>query len=160
MDSVTILTAIRWIANAWEKVHPLTIQKCFCKAGVLTKELEVVSRSMTADCEDPFADLDDDTTELQTFISEVSGGDENFSVEEYLHINDDLPICSDSGGEDWEQKFFVDINTAGSSSKSPCRRETDMQEEDENNESDEDEAPLPPRLKSLNEAIHNLKDVC
>ena len=35
-----------------------------------------------------------------------------------------------------------------------------MQEEDEDNESDEDEAPLPPRLKTLKEAMHNLEDVC
>ena len=49
-------------------------------------------------------------------------------------------------------------NPAGPSSKLPCRGETDIQEED--NELNEDEAPLPPRVKALNEAMHNLEDVC
>ena len=37
-SSVSILTAIRWVALAWAKVNPETISKCFMKAGVLQED--------------------------------------------------------------------------------------------------------------------------
>ena len=55
---MTVLDAIRWVALAWEKVSPETIQKCFRKAGILSTNLEVVSRFIENE-EHPFADLED-----------------------------------------------------------------------------------------------------
>ena len=40
-----------------------------------------------------------------------------------------------------------------------CRGETDIQKEDKDIELNEDEAPPPPILKSLKEAMHNLEAV-
>ena len=82
---MTILDAIRWVALAWEKVSPVTIQKCFRKAGILSTNLEVVSRFI-ANEEDPFADLEDhneganldedpDAVELQYLMDQLQTED-------------------------------------------------------------------------------------
>ena len=41
-NSVNILIAITWVAQAWAKVKEDTITKCFRKAGVLGTRMEVV----------------------------------------------------------------------------------------------------------------------
>ena len=73
------------------------------KAGV---QLEVVSRSTTADCEHPFVHLDD--TYLNLIYVKSVGRMRTFQSK----IDDDLPIYSNSSGDDWEH----DINTKGPSS--------------------------------------------
>ena len=52
VQSVTILNAVRWVAQAWEKVTPETIQKCFRKAGILNREFQLVSRVSEGDDEE------------------------------------------------------------------------------------------------------------
>ena len=61
--SLTILNAIRWVAEAWKAVLPETVQKCFRKAGILTRNFEVV-QPVVADDSDPFADLDSDMNDV------------------------------------------------------------------------------------------------
>ena len=44
VNSVNILMAIRWVAQTWSLVKPETINRCFRKAGILDRGMEVVSR--------------------------------------------------------------------------------------------------------------------
>ena len=68
-NSVTILQAIRWIAQAWNAVKPDTIKKCFRKAGILDESFSVVRRSEAEI--DPFDDLDvsADASEMQSLMT-------------------------------------------------------------------------------------------
>ena len=44
VKSVDILCAIRWVVQAWGMVEPVTISRCFWRAGgVLTGSMDVVS---------------------------------------------------------------------------------------------------------------------
>ena len=54
--SVSILHAIRWIAQAWKAVRPEIVKKCFRKAGILDESFSVVSR-LCEGCH-PFEDVD------------------------------------------------------------------------------------------------------
>ena len=53
---MTILKTIRWIGQASEIVSSDPIKKCFHKAGILTKEFDVVTCGNYTD-EDRFEDL-------------------------------------------------------------------------------------------------------
>ena len=62
---MTILNAVRWVAQAWEKVTPETIKKCFRKAGILNREFQLVARvSEGDDEEDPFVELDSEESDM------------------------------------------------------------------------------------------------
>ena len=52
VKSITILQAIRWVAEAWKSVDTITIKKCFRKAGILDKDFHVVQQRVLE--EDPF----------------------------------------------------------------------------------------------------------
>lgn len=43
VKSLTVLHAIRWIAQAWSQVSSHTIKKCFRKAGILNHSFQVVT---------------------------------------------------------------------------------------------------------------------
>ena len=78
VSSVTILQAIRWIAEAWKSVSPTVIKKCLWKAGILDKEFDVIKA--TSVCLDRFSDLDDvelerDDSELLDVMEEIQGSD-------------------------------------------------------------------------------------
>ena len=88
VKSVTVLHALRWVAEAWERVTSETIQKCFMKAGILDRSGEVVT-SPISDGEDPFADLDiagAGHADIELLISEVQGSTDACSA-----------ICGDHG---------------------------------------------------------------
>ena len=55
--SVTVLRAIRWVAEGWNSVKSETIVKCFRKCGVLSSESIAVA--WTGASEDPFDDVDE-----------------------------------------------------------------------------------------------------
>ena len=55
VKSVTILHAVRWVAEAWKNVHELTIKKCFRKAGILAQDFTIVQLPSQSD---PFTDLE------------------------------------------------------------------------------------------------------
>lgn len=59
IKTLTILNAVRWVAEAWKLVKEDTIKKCFRKAGILNSDFSIVSRPLSSD-DDPFADLDDE----------------------------------------------------------------------------------------------------
>lgn len=53
VKSINILIALRWVAKAWMLVKPETITKCFRKAGILNRELDIISSELEVD-DDPF----------------------------------------------------------------------------------------------------------
>ncbi len=87
--SVNILVAIRWVAQAWEKVKASTIQKCFRRAGILNDDMSDVVTCEVED--DPFQDLDEDTN-LQEVIQQVMLPDA-CSVQENANGDDEIPVC-------------------------------------------------------------------
>ena len=124
---MTILDAIRWVALAWEKVSPKTIQKCFRKAGILSTNFAVVSRFIENE-EDPFADLEDhnegtnldedpDAVKLQYLMDQLQTEDP-CSVEEFIQADTEQPTCQDIYRDNWEEDFLNQV--AGPSSKAQC----------------------------------------
>ena len=101
VKSVNILFALRWLALAWNEVKSDTITKCFRKAGVLNDVLEVVGLDHAgADGSvDPFADIDEDL-ELQHLIEQTRC--ENYTPQEFISGDDDLPVCVGMDDENWE----------------------------------------------------------
>ena len=147
--SVSILHAIRWIAQAWEAVRPEVVKKCFRKAGILDESFSVVSRS----CEDrdPFEDIDvsADTHEIEALICQLGPSDASCSVTEFVSGDDDLPVCFELDDSQWEEQFFSSID--------PSTTSTCTESEPEKDELDLE--PPAPKLRNLGEAIRHLEDV-
>ena len=99
--SVNVLQDIRWIGQAWEAVEPSTIIKCFVNAGVLDKEGNVVEAAEPPNDEDPFADLEDEVSQVEMLLNESCG---NTAVSAHKAIANEslLPVCQELG-EDWEE---------------------------------------------------------
>lgn len=154
VKSVTILKAIRWIGQAWQLVSSDTIKKCFRKAGILTKEFDVVTRGNDID-EDPFEDLDDNAaiTDLENLMSQIDHTEQNCSVDEFINADSETPVCQDIFTETWESEFFDNIG--GHNSKSVVSNEDDQ----EDNDSDSGDLEIVPRLKTYPEVIQTLEDV-
>jgi len=95
---INTLLAIRWVAQAWEKVNSITIKKFFRRAGILNADmLSVVSCEIE---DDPFDDLDEDTNQ-QEVINQVNLP-ETCSVQEYTNADKDVPGCIDVDNS-WEE---------------------------------------------------------
>ena len=148
VKSVTILNAIRWVSAAWGKVTPDTIKKCFRKAGILNKDFQVVSRDCERDSEeDPFMDLDvtSNMEDLES-LSQVATGDSSCSVEEFINVDSELPVCQDIYDDKWDQEFLNHITQESSTEETEVIESEDSEVED----------PVPahaPQLKSFKEAI-------
>ena len=82
--------------------------KCFRRAGVLEKELQVVTGSII---NLPFLDLDADEIETEGLIQRVQASDheELSSARDYLRADDNLPICCDVDDERWNDDFLDGI---------------------------------------------------
>ena len=90
--SVNLFHAIRW----WLRPGRIkeTISKCFRKAGILNKELAVVTSRY--EDEDPFDDLDNsDTTsgKLEDLVHQVIPAEERCSFSENINGKNDLSVC-------------------------------------------------------------------
>ena len=147
--SVSILQAIRWIAQAWEAVQPETVKKCFRKAGILDESFSVVSRL----CEDrdPFEDVDidisADTRVIEALMHQLGPTEASCSVTELVTGDDNVPVCFELDEDQWEEQFFSSINPSTSTTT----------ESDPENELDIE--PPAPKLRNLGEAIHHLEGV-
>ena len=103
--SLTILHAIRWLAEAWKQVASDTFKKCFRKAGILTESFQVVQPSRTSEESDPFLDIDegeeDDDTEvcdqeLGELIAKLQDKDDDaYEVSDLVSAEDDVPVCAE-----------------------------------------------------------------
>ena len=98
VKSVSVLMAIRLVAEAWNSVKEETIKKCFAKSGITGSIFFVVSRLY--EDEDPFDDIEAEE-ELHDLYDQISPSDTNCPVEEYINGEGDVPICMQYG-DDWE----------------------------------------------------------
>ena len=108
VKSVTVLHALRWVAEGWEHVKSDTIQKCFIKAGIFDRSGEVV-KGPVSDGEDPFADCDIEDAgqaDLETLISEVQVSADMCLVTDFVSDDQDLPICQEFN-DNWEHSFLM-----------------------------------------------------
>ena len=142
-NSVDVLSAIRWISQAWSDVKEETIQKCFRKAGILDEDFN----PLTLVEDDPFAEAD---VQLQDLISRTLP--EPCPVEEYIDGENSLATCNDFTSETWESDFLDSITP-----------DLDRNIDDENTHSDggdgEDEPLPPPKLRNVREVVESLEDV-
>lgn len=107
-NSINILAAIRWVALAWTKVNPETISKCFRKAGVLQGAMtDVVARAYDTE-DDPFLESDA-CMELQNLIEKTMPSEQRCSLTEYLRGEEEVPVCVDMDGEDWDANFIAQL---------------------------------------------------
>lgn len=144
--SVNILTAIRWISQAWKEVKPDTITKCFKSCGILTDEMSVSSR----DEEDPFQDIDAGL-ELSGLISSMLGTEGHCSADEYVNGDNNIPTCVEIDDENWEETFLESL-AANNVSES-------LADEDESDTEDLDLQPPPPKIGNYREAIESLEEI-
>lgn len=160
LKSITVLHAIRWVAQAWSQVKSDVIKKCFRKAGILDQSFQVVSRLEPT--EDPFLDLDQDQEpqlvdeETRQLIDQLHV-DSPCSIEEFLSVEEDLAVCADFSDDRWEEAFFADLGSS-SSSEPLCPEDAGM-ETDIESESDDEPDLSPPKLTRLPEAISSLEDI-
>ena len=157
--SLTVLHAIRWIAQAWSQVGSEVIKKCFRKAGMLTSSFEVVTREATS--EDPFLDLDEQ--DQVTVDEEAQALIDQFQLDNTCSSNDlalfdhDLACCADLSDEHWEENFLSELGP--SSSKAVCTESSNVQNDAESESEEEEDLPVP-KLRNIPEAVKALEDVC
>ena len=161
---IHILQAIRWIAEAWEKVTADTIKKCFRSSGILDSEFELRSLDIL-NGEDPFedCDIDNDDTELADLVSRVQV-ENSCSVKELIHSEDDIPVCDEVSDDTWDDAFFSELGTViiykQSNSKDNdiqlCGEADDMYSED----ADIVEVEHSRTVNTYSDTIKALEDVC
>ena len=146
VKSVDRLVAIRWVALAWSQVTAKTITKCFRNAGVLDRELDVVTRGIEEDS-DPFLEADEHM-ELEQLIEKTGTG--GCTIDEFLTGDSDLEVCAEMDDDNWDTAFLAEIGN-----------EQQVEDDDSDDEDDAtvDQEPPLPRLKTYKEAITALEDV-
>ena len=119
-----------------------TIQKCFRKAGVLSGDSFSVTTVSHADGSDPFADLDEDFSNLKNLVQlVVADGSSTELPSEYIHFDDQISTYMEYDSEHWESQFFSELTTTDSA---------DIDELYGDAEADpNEEQPVVPRYKSL-----------
>lgn len=115
VKSVDILVAIRWVALAWSQVTAETIAKYFRNAGVLDKELDMVSRGI--DDSDPFLDADE-RMELEQLIEKT--GADSCTVEEFVTGDSDLSVCAEMDDDNWDAAFVAELGNDQQMEEGDC----------------------------------------
>ena len=153
VKSVTILHALRWAAQAWERVSVETIKKCFRNSGILTPDFFVVSSRSSVLSSDPFSDLEVDSnlSDLEHMMRGMSVV--TCSVEDFVSGDPELPTCQDMASEHWEEEFLAHL--AGDTSSSPV----ETCEEDLIDDDIADSITSAPKISNFREAITSLEDV-
>ena len=105
--SVNLLRAIRWASQAWDIVQPITISKCFRRAGVLTASMDVCTPAKD-EKSDPFEDLDGES-EIQQLIERTMNTVECCTNNKYVSGDDCLAVCVDLDDDKWEDNFMADL---------------------------------------------------
>ena len=150
VKSITLLQAIRGVAEAWKSVNSSVIKKCFRKAGILDKDFNVIKEFVFVSY--PFDDIDSaDVTDPELLeLMKQTNGDNHCSQDSY--ISDDLATCLEMDNDNWEEDFFAEL---GPSSK---QTHTDSNDEESDDDVQGDDPP-PLKIKSYTEALIALEDV-
>jgi len=149
-ESLNVLKAIHFVSEAWGKVKPETICKCFRSAGVLDKDLNVTTCDVGQGDADPFQTVDSEF-DLHRLIPQVVG-DGACSVDEYLDGDGSLPVCHELSEEHWEEEFLAAACSSQTDKIDDCEEDcvTDV----------EMEVVEPvPKINSFKEAMKSLEDV-
>ena len=142
VKSVSVLMAIRWVAEAWDSVKKETIVKCFAKSGITGSSL-----SRAYENEDPFDEVED----LHSLIDQVSLPATGCPVEEYINGEDEVPTCVHYG-DNWENSFFAELGS--------FQEDTDTVTQDPDEEEEHfDLEPPPPKITRYQDAISSLEAV-
>ena len=149
VKSVSVLTAIRWVAEAWDSVKEETIMKCFTKSGINGSSFSIVSSA--CENEDPFDDVEDQE-ELHGLVDQISPSATNCPVEEYIIGEDDVPTCMQYD-DDWDNNFFAELGSSQEDSDSL------VQEDPDEEEGHFDLEPPPPKITRFQDAISSLEAV-
>ena len=105
------------------------------------------------DDEDPFI-VSDECMELQYLIEKTIPSEQSCSVTEYLHREEEIPVCVDIDGDDWDANFLAQLG--GDVGEQEFDKDDDVQEFDEDDDVGKDPTP---NVKSFAEAIKALDDV-
>ena len=149
-ESLNVLKAIHFVSEAWEKVKPETICKCFRSAGVLDKDLNVTTCNVGQDDADPFLAVDSEF-HLNDLIPQVVS-DGACSVDEYLDGDGSLPVCRELSEEHWEEEFLA----------AACSSEPDSIDDEEDCVAGDVEMEVVeavPKIDTFKDAMKNLEDV-
>ena len=103
--------------------------RCFRRAGILNREMDVVARGTEEDV-DPFDDLDTEG-QMQDLISTIMPTAEACTAGECISRDDSVAVCAEYADDAWEESFFAEI---GESSQ--------MVEEEEEEERDEESSEV------------------
>ena len=139
MKSVNVLTAIRWIKEAWDRVKPETIRWCFKTCGINLDSTEDQPPG------DPFADIQESRDGLVKQIDSA----------EYLNADDDLCTCQshdiDGEASNWREELLAIIACASVEDDEPSDVEI----------SSEDDEPEPEKssISTHKEAISVANDL-
>jgi hypothetical protein len=143
VKSISVLMAIRWVAEAWDSVQEETIRKCFTKSGITGSSFSVVRR--LHEDEDPFDDVEAQQ-EFHDLFDRISPSETNCPVEEYINGEGDVPICMQYD-DDWEDHFFAELGSSQAVSDS-------LVQEDPDDEGQFDLEPPPPKITRFQDAIY------
>ena len=147
--SVSILHAIRWVAQAWDAVTPETIRKCFRKAGILDDSFSVVARPYYE--HDPFLDLDSTALEIESLMQQIQPEEGTCSSTEFVNGDDNIATCFETDDDSWDQQFIASLDSQF--------RSTGVSSDPEEEDEEEELAPPQTKVRNLSEAIYHLEDV-
>ena len=163
--SLTILHAIRWVAEAWKQVPSDTIKKCFRKAGILNESFEVVQSLRISEDRDPLLDIDEsdkddddielNDEELSELTAKLQGNDDACEVSGMTVAEDDVPVCAELSDDKRDEEFMSELG--------PTNKFTHLDGDSDEDSDDEDSEPIevpPPRLNSVPEAMSCLGEIC
>lgn len=115
-------------------------------AVVISTDSSVICR--TGEDEDPFADIDADQG-LSSLVSQISDGP-TYSAEDYVNGDNDLPVCEEFDGDNWDEQFLSNLTN------STCSTTEDV---DESDDEQFDSEPPCSNIKNYQEALSMLEDV-
>eukprot|EP00800_Vazella_pourtalesii_P009876 TRINITY_DN2478_c1_g3_i1.p1 TRINITY_DN2478_c1_g3~~TRINITY_DN2478_c1_g3_i1.p1 ORF type:complete len:161 (-),score=11.65 TRINITY_DN2478_c1_g3_i1:112-594(-) len=87
---------------------------------------------------------------LQSLIDRTTTAQENCTLDEYLHGEDDLPVCVDLDNDSWDDNFLVQLGHN-------VQEINETDESDKEIELDDESSPL--KVQSFKESINPLKEV-
>ena len=144
IKSVSVLTALQWVAHAWGEVKSTTIQRCFRSAGCM-------GASVPGSVSMNYRSKETDTviSEIPPLISRVMGSLEHCSAVEYINGDSSLPVCFDISDGRWEEQFLLSLSDDAEL----------IVVDDSQLEEDLDIPPPAPKIQSYLEAGKSLEEV-